>query len=206
MDYRTDETRGGILRAWDTKAFRKVALAHDIEAIMRARPAELPNRLLVSAETLAATYTRFAREHIRPTFARLHVAGWRAVPGNVPEPPDPYALAKSRMVPTHDQDHNHQHWTDGDNYMFRFVHDAVGHCGALLLLTGAVNDFTLSGEIAAFRQQARFVTTNELFVRVLFGEIVGQAAYFDVFGRFPVRPDGRQPSLLLDPNAYRLEA
>jgi hypothetical protein len=62
------------------------------------------------------------------------------------------------------------------NAKMRAVHDYMTHCQR-------DTDFTLPGEIAAFNGHMK--TVPEAAREALFTEVVGQAAYFINYGKFP---------------------
>lgn len=66
-------------------------------------------------------------------------------------------------------------WSEEDNWKFRAVHDYVVHIGGNV-------DFSQRGEIKAYNVHAKIVPPAAL--DALFSEVVGQAAYATVRGRF----------------------
>jgi hypothetical protein len=139
--------------------------------------------------------------YVRERFAQLHVDGWRTYPTKDSAQPDLALAAESRVLPVFDAFHQHPAFPDGVNYMFRAVHDVYGH-----LATDPPAPFGLAGEVLSAAQQARDLDSwfngqdrkalRFMVQAALWTEIVGQAAYYEVRGRFPV-----QKAVLLDRDA-----
>ena len=81
-------------------------------------------------------------------------------------------------------------WSDAENYTFRMHHEAIH------VLSDAPA-FDLGGEAATWIATCRDlgVPTTKRVGLILFGEIVGQAKYFEKTGVFPVGADGLQPAV-----------
>lgn len=124
----------------------------------------------------------------------------------VPSKADPYAnwdeirtaamVAKVGGEPfkVHDNAHNHLLWSDADNYAFRVHHEAMH----------VLHDspaFEVDGEAYVWLHTCEDLgyTPTGVPGLVLFGEIVGQAKYYDKTGQFPV-VNGKQPAIT-DPHA-----
>lgn len=136
---------------------------------------------------------------------RLTREGWRAV--RIEDDaflPDLKTCAILRGVPVLDTCHEHPLLSDQENFAFRFVHDVTGH------IAGAAWGYSFDDEYAAFRTQRAALErwcdatagygrpTIDLALRFLYTEIVGQAAYFHTFGRFP----GQKVALIYRRDAF----
>lgn len=141
--------------------------------------------------------------YVRDRFVLLHAQGWRTVPTLDDAAPELAEVARTRIVPVYDSAHAHPALSDGENYMFRAVHDVYGH-----LASDPVAPFGLAGEISTARTQAEDFTAWAFAHNVrgrayldahaaLWTEIVGQASYHAARGRFPV-----QKAALLDPEQF----
>lgn len=75
----------------------------------------------------------------------------------------------------------HPLWSKRDNVAFRLVHDIMGHYTAHN--AGMVADFSWQGEVNAYDWHARTLSTD-IARDALFTEVLGQAAYALVTGRF----------------------
>jgi hypothetical protein len=123
--------------------------------------------------------------------ARLTREGWRAVPiEDDTFLPDLRTCAILRGVPILDTCHDHPLLSDRENYAFRFVHDVTGH------IHGGAWGFSFDDERVAYQTQRAALErwcdergygrhAVDLASRFLYTEVVGQAAYFHTFGRFP---------------------
>lgn len=146
---------------------------------------------------------RVLARYTRERFADAVAEGWRFLPSNESQAPpaDLAAVRESRRMEVYDADHAHPALSDGENFMFRAVHDVFGHLGL-----GAEHDFTFEGEVLACQTQAADFRRWERIrwdyrepLAALFTEVVAQAAYFEVHGRFPV-----QKAALLNPAEYEV--
>lgn len=97
-----------------------------------------------------------------------------------------------KVLPVFDLKHDHPAWSDETNYRFRAVHDVYGH-----IPQGDAAPFAYAGELEAAKQQARDIERNACrfiltghhdgAIQAAFTEVIGQAAYFEVHGKFPVQ-------------------
>lgn len=157
----------------------------------------------VTSGRASAAYRRLA-EYTLARFADAVRAGWRFTPGDYSSAPDMAEAQRTKTLPVHDRDHGHPELSDAENWAFRAVHDVFGHASVDA-------DFTMSGEIQAARAQlldfdafasARNRTGRPGYPVVapvwssvsiddtraaIWTEIVGQAAYFAIHGRFPIQ-------------------
>tara|TARA_R110000824_G_scaffold107837_1_gene254388 strand:+ start:583 stop:1785 length:1203 start_codon:yes stop_codon:yes gene_type:complete len=67
-------------------------------------------------------------------------------------------------------------WSPRENWIFRAVHDYVIHYGGK-------HNFSMRGEISSYNRHAKLIPV--IARPALFSEVVGQAAYFTVYGKFP---------------------
>lgn len=127
-------------------------------------------------------------------------AGWSFERELYGLPPDLDAVLASKVLPVYDGAHEHPEFSDVQNFLFRFVHDVFGHFG---ISGGAPLGFGFENEVAACRRQqadlrhwARAQRLEPVEIanasRAIYGEIVGQAACFEIDGAFP-----RQKAVLL---------
>lgn len=155
--------------------------------------ADAYDRAPVVTDRARRAYTLLTR-YVDQRFVRLHDLGWRVAPTLSDEPPDLDVVMRTRVLPVYDRAHAHPVLTDAQNYCFRAVHDIFGHLG-----TTPYAPFGYTGEVFAAASQARdfrIWATATMFpspsnrrdaMHALLTEIVGQAAYFEVHGRFPVQ-------------------
>lgn len=143
-------------------------------------------------------YALLAR-YVDARFIQLHDEGWRVAPEYSGEAPDLAHVRQTRVLPVYDRDHGHPVLTDAQNYRFRAVHDIFGHL--VPFGSGPTAEpyapFRYVGEVRAAETQARDFHTwwidraiggpGRDTARALATEIVGQAAYFEIHGRFPVQ-------------------
>lgn len=115
--------------------------------------------------------------------------------------PDLALVQDQRLLPVYNLKHAHPEFRDRTNFQFRAVHDLFGH-----LDIGADNPrvapFGYDGEVIAARNQAADITRYyrdiyrgrsvngrdaqcALAIVAAWGEIVGQAAYYETRGVFP---------------------
>lgn len=77
----------------------------------------------------------------------------------------------------------HPIWTPEENWVFRAVHDALGHLAGYE--KGKGHAFTLRGEIGVYNRQVKTISPEARVA--LFTEVVGQACTSLVTGSFPVQ-------------------
>jgi len=78
---------------------------------------------------------------------------------------------------------DHQVWTPEENWIFRSVHDALGHLAGYE--KGKGHGFSLRGELGVYNRQVKVVSPEARIA--LFTEVVGQACVSIATGRFPVQ-------------------
>lgn len=83
---------------------------------------------------------------------------------------------KSGLLKVYKGGDAHPLWTPEQNWMFRAVHDLLGH------LAGTGHSFSLRGELAAYNQHLKIVPAKA--VPALFSEVVGQVCYYYVNKRY----------------------
>lgn len=138
---------------------------------------------------------RYIAHYVSKEFTRLTAnEGWRFVSiFDADFLPDLKTCAHVRAIPVLDSNHEHPLFSDAENFEFRAVHDVRGH------IEGNVFGYSFEDEQAAWKQQNEHFTRwdqrhgahdtywslGNLARKLLFTEIVGQAAYFATFGEFP---------------------
>lgn len=130
-------------------------------------------------------YRALAR-YVDARYADAVADGWQFVHEYTGEAPNLILVARDKILPVYDAAHNHSELSDHENFMFRAVHDVFGHVAA-----GA--PFGYQGEIVAAKEQLRDLASwphlnrADLALAQLaaWGEIVGQAAYYETHGKFP---------------------
>lgn len=73
----------------------------------------------------------------------------------------------------------HPLWTPEENLDFRIAHDILGHWE----MGTCHNIFSFVGEVAAFRSQSNYLTSDKAR-NALYTEVVGQAAFYGTFREF----------------------
>lgn len=85
-------------------------------------------------------------------------------------------VQKTGLLKVYKGGESHPVWTPEENWMFRAVHDLLGH------LAGSGHSFSLRGELAAYNQHLKIIPSSA--VPALFSEVVGQVCYYYVNKRY----------------------